>query len=386
MPRTPRKFVFEPAEVGVYHCVNRCVRRAFLCGTDSQTGKCYEHRKGALQQRLEILAGQFAVDVLGFAIMSNHIHLVARNRPDIVAEWSDEEVARRWWNIFPKRKNEDGTPAVPTDFELQMITAVPDRLAEIRRRLSSISWFMRCLVEPIARQANREDQSSGRFWQGRFFSQKILDDAALLACLAYVDLNLVRAGIAETPEASQFTSVYERVQALRTAVTDAELQPVPNAPQNNGIPAQAAGDEATQVADQEAEADAAKSGSRAEWLSPFELSEAAAVAPVPAARASNKGCLAMPFAEYLQILDWTGRTWRSDKRCAIPDGLAPILERLALTDESWMNLVRDFRRKFRRAAGTPESMKKEAEKHGCRKMYGIGHSRAIFDKPPQSSA
>ena len=174
MPRTPRKFVFEPAEVGVYHCVNRCVRRAFLCGTDAQTGKCYEHRKGALQQRLKLLAGQFAVDVLGFAIMSNHIHLVARNRPDIVADWSDEEVARRWWNIFPKRKNEDGTPAVPTDFELQMITAVTDRLAEIRRRLSSISWFMRCLVEPIARLANREDACSGRFWNGRSYYLHLL--------------------------------------------------------------------------------------------------------------------------------------------------------------------------------------------------------------------
>ena len=384
MPRTPRKFVFDPAEVGVYHCVNRCVRRAFLCGTDAHTGKCYEHRKDALQQRLEFLAGQFAVDVLGFAIMSNHIHLVARTRPDIVGEWSDEEVARRWWNVFPKRKNKDGTPAVPTDFELLTITAVPDRLAEIRRRLSSISWFMRCLVEPIARQANREDQASGRFWQGRFFSQKLLDDAALLACLAYVDLNLVRAGIAETPEASQYTSVYERVQALKTPATDAAPEPVPNISDKYVIPAQVEG--AVEAGSKAAGAVAAKSTSRAEWLSPFELSEAAAVAPVPAARASNKGCLAMPFAEYLQILDWTGRVWRSDKRCAIPDGLAPILDRLALTDESWMNLVSDFRRKFRRAAGTPESMKKEAEKRGCRKMYGIGHSRAIFDKPPQSSA
>ena len=125
MPRTPRKFVFDPAEVGVYHCINRCVRRAFLCGTDAQTGKSYEHRKAAIQQRLEFLAGQFAVDVLGFAIMSNHIHLVARNRPDIVANWSDEEVARRWWNVFPKRKNDDGTPAEPNDFELLMITANP---------------------------------------------------------------------------------------------------------------------------------------------------------------------------------------------------------------------------------------------------------------------
>ena len=116
-----------------------------------------------------------------------------------------------------------------------------------------------------------------------------------------------------------------------------------------------------------------------EWLSPFELSEAASATPAPAARASNQGCLPMPFAEYLQIFLRTppyeggGRTWRSDKRCAIPDGLAPILERLALTDESWMNLVRDFRRKFRRAAGTPESMKKEADKHGCRK--NVRHRR-----------
>jgi REP element-mobilizing transposase RayT len=384
MPRTPRKFLFDPAEVGVYHCVNRCVRRAFLCGTDAQTGKCYEHRKGALQSRLEHLAGQFAVDVLGFAIMSNHIHLVARNRPDIVAGWSDAEVARRWWNIFPKRKNDDGTPAVPTDFELQMITAVPDRLVEIRRRLSSISWFMRCLVEPIARLANKEDACSGRFWQGRFFCQKILDDAALLACLAYVDLNLVRAGIAPTPEASQYTSVYERVQALKPPGTVAEPQAVPDVPENSVIPDRVDG--TAQPADNEAKVNAAKTGSRAEWLSPFELSEAATADPVPAARASNKGCLSMPFAEYLQMLDWTGRTWRSDKRCAIPDGLAPILERLALTDESWMNLVRDFRRKFRRAAGTPDAMQKEAEKHGYRKMYGMGHSREIFDKPPQSSA
>jgi hypothetical protein len=109
----------------------------------------------------------------------------------------------------------------------------------------------------------------------------------------------------------------------------------------------------------------------AQWLSPFELSAAAADQPVPADRASNKGCLPMPFSEYLQLLDWTGREVRADKRGAIPADLAPFLERLHMSGESWLNLVRDFRRKFRRAAGTPESLRKGAQKRGCRKMQGI---------------
>ena len=138
MPRLPRKYIFDESEPGIYHCTNRCVRRAFLCGTDPVTGECFEHRKVALQDRLAFLAGQLGIDILGFAVMSNHIHVVARNRPDLVVNWSNEEVARRWWNIFPQRKTDDGTPAVPTDFELQMITAVPDRLAEIRRRVAGI--------------------------------------------------------------------------------------------------------------------------------------------------------------------------------------------------------------------------------------------------------
>ncbi len=142
------------------------------------------------------LAGQFGLDVLGFAVMSNHFHVIVRNRPDVVGNWSDVEVARRWWNLFPKRRDDDGAPKDPTDLELQMITANPVRLAEIRQRLSSVSWFMRCLVEPIARSANKEDVCTGRFWEGRYKCQPILDESALAACLAYVDLNPIRARLA----------------------------------------------------------------------------------------------------------------------------------------------------------------------------------------------
>ena len=102
----------------------------------------------------------------------------------------------------------------------------------------------------------------------------------------------------------------------------------------------------------------------------------------------------MSFAEYLQLLDWTGRQYRQDKRGVIPSGLAPILERLSLDSDRWLKLMRDFRRRFSRAAGQPESLAKEAQKHGGGRMPGINHSRAIFGSgtagtgtapPPQSS-
>ena len=173
MARAVRNEVIADGEVGVYHCINRCVRRAFLCGQDPVSGRSFEHRKVWIQQRLEMLAGQFGIDVLGFTIMSNHLHVVLRNRPDVVAAWSDDEVARRWWNLFPQRRDEQGQPAEPQPHELAMLRADARALAERRARLSSLSWFMRCLCEGIARQANREDQCTGRFWEGRFKCRRI---------------------------------------------------------------------------------------------------------------------------------------------------------------------------------------------------------------------
>ena len=196
MPRLPRQELVEETEPGVYHCINRCVRRAFLCGQDPVSGKNFEHRKRLIRRRLEFLAGQFALDVLSYTVMSNHIHVIVRNRPDVVADWPDDEVARRWLALFPLRCNSDGSPAEPYDTELSMITSDTEKLTERRRRLSNVSWFMRCLCEPIARAANKEDECTGRFWEGRFKCQRLLDESAILACSVYVDLNPVRAGIA----------------------------------------------------------------------------------------------------------------------------------------------------------------------------------------------
>ena len=231
MARLARADLFDPAEVSVFHCINRCVRRCFFCGDDPLTGINYDHRKAWLEERLRFLAGLFGIDVLNFAILSNHFHLVLRNRPDVVATWSDAEVAARWLRLCPLRKTPDG-PLEPMAADVECVCRDERRLATLRRRLSDISWFMRMIAEPIARRANHEDRVSGRFWQGRFRAVRLCDEAAVLACAVYVDLNPIRAGLAQTPEASDFTSVQRRIQSLGGECgahdrPDAWLSPLP---------------------------------------------------------------------------------------------------------------------------------------------------------------
>ena len=214
MPAYPRHEIVADDGVGLYHCIVRCVRRAFLCGDDPASGKNHDHRKEWIRLRLQELAAVFGIDVCGYAVMSNHFHVVLRVRPDLAQDWSDEEVALRWRLLYPPRDEATGLQAEPEQHDLNMITSDPERVAELRHRLASLSWFMRCLNEPIARAANREDNCSGRFWQGRFRSVALLDEAAVLACSVYVDLNPIRAGVAGTPEESEFTSAFDRIRSL----------------------------------------------------------------------------------------------------------------------------------------------------------------------------
>jgi len=344
MSRLNRCEAIDESTVGVYHCVNRCVRRAFLCGEDPGSGKNYDHRKEWIQLRLESLAGQYAIDVIGFSVMSNHVHVILRNRPDIVAMWPDSEVARRWWNLFPDRRNSDGSPATPRRAELK---ALAKQIDELRGRLSCISWLMRSLAENVARRSNKEDGCTGRFWEGRFKSQKLLDETAILACAIYVDLNPIRATVAETPEDSRFTSAYERIQARAQRARRRDDSPEP------------------------------LFGDR--WLCPVELQEEEkSLASTSQPRASDRGFLPMTLDDYLRLLDWTGREVRADKRGAIPAELAPILERIQVSKTCWIDLVAGFGHWFRRAVGRPLSMASECERSGRKWLQGISRARQAF--------
>ncbi len=152
---TARSEVVTEGSEAVYHCISRCVRRAFLCGNDSYSGRSYEHRKEWVKSRIQDLAAGYAVEVCAYAVMSNHLHLVLRTRPDLVEGWSDREVVERWLKLFGKSRAfaDQGQP--PTDNEIKQLTGNAERMAEIRVRLSSVSWFMRSLNECYHRLKNR---------------------------------------------------------------------------------------------------------------------------------------------------------------------------------------------------------------------------------------
>ncbi|RLS32413.1 MAG: hypothetical protein DWH78_12835 [Planctomycetota bacterium] len=359
MPRVKRTEICAADEVQAFHLINRCVRRTFLCGKDRRSGKDYSHRKEWIRERLEELAGIFALDILGFAVLSNHLHVVVRTRPDVVKAWSDDEVALRWWRLFPHRRNENGTPAEPTEFELNAIRNDTSGLKEKRRRLKDISWFMRCLAEPIARRGNKDDQVSGRFWEGRFRAQILLDETAIAACMAYVDLNPIRAGIAATPETSDFTSVKERIEDRAAAYAECSVDSV-ECSNNAGVAAKSnrdADDRELSSSDRNRIDVAVEHGEKAGWLAPIALEPPRKKVreKITARRASNEGCMSMTLDQYLKLLDWTGRQIRKDKVGVIPAECAPILERLDCSAETWVDFVKNFRKRFRNEAGLAPS-------------------------------
>ena len=382
MPTYARGQIVVEDMVGVYHCIARCVRRAFLCGIDPYTGQDYSHRKEWILDRLRDLAGLFAIEVCGYSVMSNHLHLVLRNRPDIAEQWSADEIALRWCRVFPPRDDATGEPVEPGEHDLAMLTANSDRLAEVRRRLANLSWFMRCLCEKIARAANHEDGSSGRFWAGRFKSVALLDEAAILACSVYVDLNPIRAGLATTPEESAYTSGRDRIQSMLQTSTrltskdenspletcerpdawlceltlqETAIEPASTTAFGAASPRGASASEAGPVAIAVADAVGASHPPADSGPTSSVAARFAALRRLHA-RASDRGFLPIEVEHYVIVLDRTGRELRAEKRGPIPDHLAPIVERLGLNRSNWVETVRGFGRLFKQAAGRSSSV------------------------------
>jgi len=293
---TARKFLVDPTVTPFYHCISRCVRRALLCGD------AHSHRKQWIEEQLQKLAGIFAIDVCGFAVMDNHLHVLLRLNLQQAQSWSAEDIARRWLVLCPPR----GTDGKPLTLTKQWIAdRVQDTawVAEARRRLSDLGWFMKFLKEPIARRANREEECTGAFWEGRFKSIAILDEASLLATCAYIDLNPVAAGIAAIPEKSPHTSVKARVEHC---VAQGKLDKL-----RDGSP----------------------------YVSKVHLEKDHWLFPIEDKRDPNGNGLAgmlhgISLTGYLQLVDWTSRLVRSGKARVAVETPA-LLSRLGIDAQGW---------------------------------------------------
>jgi REP element-mobilizing transposase RayT len=280
-----------------------------VCPEWQFTGKSYEHRRQWIEDRLRVLSSLFAIDLCSYAVMSNHIHIVAKLSPEQSEHWTTDEILQRWTSLFKGpllvQKWLKGEPMI--NAEHKIVT----EMAEIyRKRLSSLSWFMKCLNEPIARAANKEDKCTGHFWESRFKSQALLSEEALLSCMAYVDLNPVRANMAATPEASEHTSIKERLQPkfdLDSAVRQQTQQ---------------------------------------QALQSFDLNAGLAIKPLAKfegdiTQKRQEGIL-FSLGDYLELIDYTGRILNPNKRGAISASLPPILTRLNLNSKQWLEQATKF--------------------------------------------
>ena len=314
-----REQIIDPSVTPYYHCINRCVRRAYLCGEDEVTGKSYEHRKQWVVDKLKQLAGIFAIDICAYAVMSNHYHVVLHINTEQAEGWSEKEVATRWRALFKGNLLVDRWLQSESLSEAECV-AVSEVLALWRKRLMDISWFMRCLNESIARMANEEDGCKGRFWENRFKSQALLDETAILSCMMYVDLNPVRAAVCDNLEDSDFTSIQQRLHDF------AERKP--------GRPKKAV----TQTETPELMAfQKVQHGETVDNNSKEMLAEPATTR--------------FAFDDYCELLDWTGRAIREDKRGYIPPHIQPLLQQLGLQPDHWIDTVKHFESRFPVMAG-----------------------------------
>ena len=293
---TPRSKIVDETVTCWYHCISRCVRRAFLFGAGC------EHRKQWIEDRLKELVELFAIDCAGFALMDNHLHVLLRLDSARAQAWSDEEVARRWLRLFPLR-DLDGQALAVSEARVQQFTADVASVTKARARLRDLSWFMKCVKEPLARLANKEDGCTGAFWEGRFRSVAVLDERSLLTTAAYIDLNPVAAGVSPTPEQSEHTSFRARLDHCRANGTIESLK--------DGL--------STETVQPAQEADG--------WLLP--LNDRRDCGETRAGLMSG-----FTLSCYLRLVDWTCRLLRGGK-AHVPTEVLPIFERIRVDPAEW---------------------------------------------------
>ncbi len=299
-----------------------------MCGRDSVTGSDYTYRRKWLRNRIIFLSKVFSIRIAAFAIMENHFHTVLVVDSSEAENWSNQEVIKRWHKIF--RGTDLSHRFLSGDSLDENENMILGKNIETwRKNLCSISWYMRCTKEPLARLANKEDQCKGRFWDGRFHCQALLDKKSILTCMAYVDLNPLRAKMCKNPEQDRFTSLRLRIKQIQRSTRSLKhsLNLLPESP-------------------------------RADERDKFKIS--------------------ISLAEYLSIVDTTARLSRSNKRGVLNQQERSIFQRLGFTVEQWISAAMFFNKNFYTYVGTRTSLLTAMKVSGKNSMWGIRNCEALL--------
>ena len=158
--------------------------------------------------------------------------------------------------------------------------------------------------------------------------------AALAAGMAYVDLNPIRSSMAETPGTSDHTSIQQRIKRQQK-IEKLDPNAIDQQPDN---------------------------------LLPF--------AGNP--RQHMPKGLPFKYTDYLELVDWTGRILRDDKRGAIPTNTPEILSRLNIDTKHWIYLTRDFESTFKTLVGCAHQVRQACEQLGKCWVHGLKRCAEVF--------
>ena len=325
-----RRNIVDRETPGFYHCTNRCVRRTFLCGIDELTGKDYSHRKSWIESRMIELCDIFSVEIYAYAVMDNHYHIVLYVDPLLPEKWSKEDIAERWLKAYSPRLN---NPKFAKQRELKKQAIVGDKvkIKSYRKRLGSLSWFMGRLNEPLAKRSNDEDFCTGSFWQGRYSSQALLDEAAVFSCMAYVDLNPIRAKITEKLEESQNTSIQKRLTKLKN-------------------------------------------------VNPIDVQKHLDTSIVAISSQIGERILSMSLKDYIELVEWTGKSIIHPDKASIPPHISSSLQRLNLQQNHWLKQIENFNQNYCHVVGPIEQIRTKAKQLKLRCMKGISAAKLLYEK------
>ncbi len=372
----PRSKVIDLDYTPYYHCISRCVRRAFLCGQDHYSGQSFEHRRQWILDLLAQLTEVFCIDICAYALMSNHYHLVLRVDRKRCLQLSDFEVARRWLVFYKgctltKRFLEGGSLLDADKKTLKQL------IEKWRHRLYNLSWFMKILNERIARRANQEDQCKGKFWECRFKSQALLDETALLSCMAYVDLNPIRAGISQCLEESEFTSIQARLHACSKNLPKAKA----TKGQSSRRSGQFSKDRQPSVVNSSTNSikqavkqvfsDTTDRNPEMVRLLPFRSPGA------PTNDAASSAALPFFETDYFQWVEYLGKTSLQNKPGKIPASVRSLFDKYQLHDSCFLQTLSRLETRFPVRMGQHTTLVHYARQAGLHWCHGFRCSREL---------